>query len=174
MKVLLIHHHPSIRTVLEKLSDAFNYELYCHSDPINAQTAYTNQSFDVMIVEITNRECAWPPAIENLQKSVPTPFLIMIGTGSQEEMDAALNLKAEAFLAKPVEPKLLAMAFRQVRKRLELESQVEEVQKRTDRVQQELEESLQRQKEAVTEKDLTYRELLLAYSRLQELNQQKN
>jgi len=78
-----------------------------------------------MIVEITNRECAWPPAIENLQKCVPTPFLIMIGTGSQEEMDAALNLKAEAFLAKPVEPKLLAMAFRQVRKRLELESQVE-------------------------------------------------
>jgi len=50
MKVLLIHHHPSIRTVLEKLSDAFNYELHCHSDPINAQTAYTNQSFDVMIV----------------------------------------------------------------------------------------------------------------------------
>src|SRR5437667_4436193 len=174
MKVLLIHHHPSIRTLLEELSGTFHYELHCHSDPIDAQTTYINQSFDVMIVDFTDREHAGTAVIEDLQKCVSTPFLIMIGKGSQEEMEAALNMKAEAFLAKPVQPKLLMLAFRQAMKRTELESQVRETQRRTDRVQQELEESLDRQQEAIREKDLTYRELLVAYSRLQELNQQKN
>ncbi|PYV43582.1 MAG: hypothetical protein DMG06_10010 [Acidobacteria bacterium] len=174
MKVLLIHHHPSTRTLLEELSETFNYVLHCDSDPLNAQIAYASQSFDVMIVETTAGEYAWFSLIEDLQKSVPTPFLIIIGKGSEEEMTGALNLRAETFLVEPLQPKLLLMAFRQMMKRMELESQVQEAQRQAARIQQELAESLERQQEAITEKDLTYRELLLAYSRLQELNQQKN
>jgi len=174
MKVLLIYHHPSTRTLLEELSGTFNYELYCCPDHLNAQTTYTNQSFDVMIVETTDREYAWRPAVKDLQKCPPAPFLIMIGKGSEEEMTAALNLGAAAFLATPVRPQLLSMVFSQMMKRIELESQVQEAQRRAARIQKELEQSLERQKEAIAEKDLTYRELLLAYSRLQELNQQKN
>jgi signal transduction histidine kinase len=98
----------------------------------------------------------------------------MIGKGSEEEMTAALNLGAAAFLATPVRPQLLSMVFSQMMKRIELESEVQEAQRRAARIQKELEQSLERQKEAIAEKDLTYRELLLAYSRLQELNQQKN
>ena len=127
-----------------------------------------------MIVETTAGEYAWFSLIEDLQKSVPTPFLIIIGKGSEEEMTGALNLRAETFLVEPLQPKLLLMAFRQMMKRMELESQVQEAQRQAARIQQELAESLERQQEAITEKDLTYRELLLAYSRLQELNQQKN
>jgi len=118
MKVLLIYHHPSTRTLLEELSGTFNYELYCCPDHLNAQTTYTNQSFDVMIVETTDREYAWRPAVKDLQKCPPAPFLIMIGKGSEEEMTAALNLGAAAFLATPVRPQLLSMVFSQMMKRI--------------------------------------------------------
>jgi signal transduction histidine kinase len=56
----------------------------------------------------------------------------------------------------------------------QLRSLANAAQDQTARVQRELYGSLERQKEAVTEKELTYRELLLAYAQLQELNQQKN
>ena len=87
MKVLLIYHHPSTRTLLEELSGTFNYELYCCPDHLNAQTTYTNQSFDVMIVDFTDREYVGTAVIEDLQKCVSTPVLIMIGKGSEEEME---------------------------------------------------------------------------------------
>jgi two-component system sensor histidine kinase/response regulator len=56
----------------------------------------------------------------------------------------------------------------------QLRSLANAAQDQTARVQRELYGSLERQKEAITEKELTYRELLLAYAQLQELNQQKN
>jgi signal transduction histidine kinase len=74
----------------------------------------------------------------------------------------------------PVHPEVLRLTLNQLAQRIALEKKLEEVSKEAERRGKELSESIERRKEVTAEKDLTYRELLLAYSRLQDVNQKKN
>jgi signal transduction histidine kinase len=97
-----------------------------------------------------------------------------VGDGSDEQIEEALRSGAEAYLTDPLHPKLLQLTLNPLLNNAQLRSVANAAQDRAARVQRELYGSLERQKEAITEKELTYRELLLAYAQLQELNQQKN
>jgi signal transduction histidine kinase len=112
--------------------------------------------------------------IERQRSHRPSPSFIFIGNNCESEIFTAHHLRANAYLTKPIHPRLLSMTLAQASQRFELETEVKEARKEAERVQKALEESLERQKDATAEKELTYRELLLAYSRLQDLNQKKN
>jgi two-component system sensor histidine kinase/response regulator len=112
--------------------------------------------------------------IENQRKQNPAVTIAIVGDGSDEEIAEALRLGAEAYFTVPLRPNLLQLTLIPLLSNAQLRSLANAAQDQTARVQRELYGSLERQKEAITEKELTYRELLLAYAQLQELNQQKN
>lgn len=112
--------------------------------------------------------------IEGHKLRNPAVTLALVGDGSDSQIAEALRSGAEAYLTAPLRPKLLQLTLSPLLRNAQLTSLATTAQDEAARVQEELQGSLERQKEAITEKELTYRELLLAYSQLQELNQQKN
>jgi signal transduction histidine kinase len=174
MNVLLVCNEADTRSIVEDFCKTDNHKLLSLSGSCNGSVDNTSQDFDVLIVEFCSAEATGLSVIAGLRKQVLPAFIVLVGNNSEAEAFAALKLEVDAFLIKPIQPALIALNFAQAAKRCELQAKVREVETDSTRVQQELTESLGRQRQATTEKNLTYRELLLAYSRLQDLNQQKN
>jgi signal transduction histidine kinase len=173
MNVLIACNEEDTRLIFEDFCRNAQYRFLSLSDFSDSSGA-VSQAFDIVVLE----DCSLDPCalsiIEGLRKQVPSPFILVVGNNSEIAVSTALQLRADAFLAKPIQPALIALNFEQVCKRYELQGKVREAETESTRIQQQLRESLGRQRQATTEKNLTYRELLLAYSRLQDLNQQKN
>ncbi|MSO23118.1 MAG: hypothetical protein EXQ58_07675 [Acidobacteria bacterium] len=87
---------------------------------------------------------------------------------------AARSSEAEAYFTIPIPPELLQLTLIPLLNNVRLRSLANAAQDQAACIQRELYGSFERQKAAITEKELTYRELLLAHAQLQELNQQKN
>jgi two-component system, NarL family, sensor histidine kinase BarA len=174
MNVLLVCNEADTRTIFEDFCRAAHYPLVNFSSLSDAAAVMESQNFDVLIVEDCTSNLAGLPTIRDQRKRVSPPFVLIVANNSELEASAALNLKADGFLTKPIQPALIALNFTQASKRHELQIKVREAEDESTRVHEELRESLGRQRQATTEKNLTYRELLLAYSRLQDLNRQRN
>ena len=173
MKIFLICQQPQTATALEEFSNEFGHSLLLcssRSEPLDCQSGEAC----LIVLEMTPSAAQWLPLIEDHRKQNPAVTLAVVGQGSDEQIAEALRLGAEAYFTVPVRPKLLQLTLIPLLNNTLLRSLANAAQDQTARVQRELYGSLERQKEAITEKELTYRELLLAYAQLQELNQQKN
>jgi len=173
MNVLIACNEEDTRLIFEDFCRNGQYRFLSLSDFSDTSEA-VSQRFDIFVLEDCSPDSGALSIIEDLREQVPPPFILVVGNNSEIAVSAAVQLRADAFLAKPIQPALIALNFEQVCKRYELQGKVREAETESTRVQQQLRESLGRQRQATTEKNLTYRELLLAYSRLQDLNQQKN
>jgi signal transduction histidine kinase len=174
MNVLLVCNESDTRSIVGDFCKTFNHKLLSLSSPCDASADIASQNFGILIVEICGDESAGLPIIADVRRQVLPPFILLVGNNSEADALAALKLGVDAFLTKPIQPTLIALSFAQAARRCELQAKAREAEAESTRVQQELTESLGRQRQATTEKNVTYRELLLAYSRLQDLNQQKN
>src|SRR5215831_15661663 len=159
MNVLIACNEEDTRLIFEDFCRNAQYRFLSLSDFSDSSEA-VSQTFDIVVLE----DCSLDPCalsiIEDLRKQVPPPFILVVGNNSEIAVSAALQLRADAFLAKPIQPALIALNFEQVCKRYELQGKVREAETESTRVQQQLRESLGRQRQATTEKNLTYRELL--------------
>lgn len=176
MKILLICQQPQIATALKDFSDQFGHSLTPCSEISEARGKLAGESWEagLIVLEMSQDAEQWLPLIEDHRRRNPTVTLAVVGDGSDKEIAEALRFGAEAYFTVPVRPKLLQLTLIPLLNSAQLRSLANAAQDQAARVQQELYGSLERQKEAITEKELTYRELLLAYAQLQELNQQKN
>lgn len=172
MKILLIYPHSAPLTEFEAFASTQGHELFCHSDVRTAKTALEEGIVDVVVLDMSEDLAPWLPIIESQREHGPS--LLLMGNGSEEQVSRALEVGGDAYLTLPVNEPLLALTLNSLLKKSQLLAAMRSAQTDASRIEEKLKNSQQRQKEAVAEKDLTYRELLLAYSRLQELNQQKN
>ena len=176
MKIFLICQQSQTATALEAFSDEFGHALTACSTVFEEGSKLSGQSWEagLIVLEMGPHAAQWLPVIEEHRTRNPAVTLAVVGDGSDEQIVQALRLGAEAYFTIPVRPKLLQLTLVPLLNNAQLRSLANAAQDQTARVQQELYGSLERQKEAITEKELTHRELLLAYAQLQELNQQKN
>ncbi len=84
--------------------------------------------------------------------------------GSDEQIAEAMRSGAEAYFTVPIRPKLLQLTLIPLLNNAQLRSLTNAAQDQAALIQRELCGSRERQKEAIKEKELTYRELLLAYA----------
>ena len=176
MKIFLICQQPQIVTALKAFSDEFGHSLLACSEVSEARGNLEGESWEsgLIVLEMSQNAAQWLPLIEDHRRRNPALTLAVVGDGSDEQTAEALRLGAEAYFTVPVRPKLLQLTLIPLLNNAQLRSLANAAQDQAARIQRELYGSLERQKEAITEKELTYRELLLAYAQLQELNQQKN
>jgi signal transduction histidine kinase len=172
VKILLIYPHSAPLTEFEAFASSRGHELFCHSDVRAARTVLEEGSVDVVVLDMSEDLAPWLPIIESQRERGPS--LLLMGNGSEEQVSRALEVGGDAYLTLPVNEPLLALTLNSLLKKSQLLASMRSAETDASRIEEKLKNSQQRQKEAVAEKDLTYRELLLAYSRLQELNQQKN
>jgi signal transduction histidine kinase len=169
VKIFLICQQPQIATALRNFSEEFG-----HSLSVCSEVTGTLARAGLIVLEMNSDSAGWLPQVKEYRRRNPTVPLAVIGNGSDEQIAEALSLGAETYFTVPLRPKLLELTLIPLLNNAQLRSQANAAQDQAARVQQELSGSLERQKEAITERELTYRELLLAYAQLQELNQQKN
>ena len=176
MKIFLICQQPQIVTALKAFSDKFGHSLSACSEVSEARGNLDGESWEagLIVLEMSQNAAQWLPLIEGHRRRNPAVILSVVGDGSDEQIAEALRYGAEAYFTIPVHPKLLQLTLNPLLNNAQLRSLANAAQDQAARVQRELYGSLERQKEAITEKELTYRELLLAYAQLQDLNQQKN
>jgi signal transduction histidine kinase len=176
VKILLICQQPQTVTALEAFSDRFGHSLAVCSDagPARAKLEGESGNADLIVLEMNRNAGQWLPLVQAQRERNPAVTLAAVGDDSDEEIAEALQFGAEAFLAVPLRPKLLQLTLTPLLNSARLKSLANVAQDRAARIQRELHGSLERQREAISEKELTYRELLFAYAQLQELNQQKN
>ncbi|MGH9427963.1 MAG: sensor histidine kinase [Terriglobia bacterium] len=176
MKIFLICQQPQIATALKAFSDEFGHSVTVCSEVSEEGGTLKGQSWEagLIVLEMNPNAAEWLPQIKDYRRRNLAVTLAVIGDGSDEQTAEALSLGAEAYFTVPLRPKLLQMTLIPLLNNTQLRSLANAAQDQAARVQRELYGSLERQQEAITEKELTYRELLLAYAQLQELNQQKN
>jgi signal transduction histidine kinase len=176
VKIVLICQQPQIVTALRAFSDEFGHSLSAWSEVREARRNLDDESWEagLIVLEMSQDAAQWLPFIGDHRTRNPAVTLAVVGDGSDEQIAEALRSGAEAYFTVPVRPKLLQLTLIPLLNNVQLRSLANAAQDQAARVQRELYGSLERQKEAITEKELTYRELLLAYAQLQDLNQQKN
>ena len=176
MKILLICEQPQIATALKAFSDEFGHALLASSEVSEARGHLDGESREagLIVLEMSQNAAQWLPLIEDHRRRNPALTLAVVGDGSDEQIAEALRSGAEAYFTVPIPPKLLQLTLIPLLNNVQLRSLANAAQDQAACIQRELYGSFERQKEAITEKELTYRELLLAHAQLQELNQQKN
>ncbi len=174
MKILLIYHDPTVLAAFEEFASKFNHEFSAQSDIADARSTLKNYNGNLIVIETGPGLSCWQNEIEEQRNRVPRPSFVFLGNMCTDEIAQASELGGDAYISKPLHDKLLAMNLSSLLRMVQLENDLNTALEESERVQNELKTSLEGQKEAIAEKELTYRELLLAYSRLQNLNQQKN
>src|SRR5207342_1060395 len=107
----------------------------------------------LVVLEMTNSRVQWLPLIEEHRRQNPAVTLAVVGDGSDEQIMEALRYGAEAHFTVPVRPKLLQLTLIPLLNNAQLRSLANAAQDQTARVQRELYGSLERQKEAIAEKE---------------------
>ncbi|MEW5975127.1 MAG: ATP-binding protein [Acidobacteriota bacterium] len=139
-----------------------------------AEKAIRERPPDLLLLAINRESRRWRNLIDTAKQMNTLPALICVGNHSEQDVSCASEMKPVGYLVTPVHGAVLRMVCRQVQDKLDMERRILEARAESNEIQEDLVESLRRQKEIISEKELTYRELLIAYSRLQELNQQRN
>jgi signal transduction histidine kinase len=174
VNILLIYQQLGTLATLKEFALAKNHSLVSTSSLEEGLASLGSLSGDLVIIELGSDLSAMRQTLQEertFRKAPPTFFL---GKGTEEEVSLACDLGAQFFLNSPVHLKILSMAVESILDKIQLQQTIDLAEKEKTKVQEALDGSVERQREAIVERELTYRELLLAYSRLQELNQLKN
>lgn len=174
MNILLIYQQLKTLAALKEFALAENHSLVSRSSLEEGLASLESWSGDLVIIELGSHLTAMRRTLQEKWTTRKAPPTFFLGQGTDEEISLAWDFGAQFFLNSPVHLKMLAMAVNLVRDKIQLMQTVYLAEKENTKVQKELDGSVVRQREAILERELTYRELLLAYSRLQELNQLKN
>ncbi len=174
MKIASVCHDPAVNLALEGFAATSRHEYVAFASSGAALSALQSCSADLIVLEMGREDPQWLDFIEAQKQENSSCSIVFIGDGSDGQISRAQELGAEGYLTCPVNPKLLSLTISPLLRKSYLQSGVSSMRAETALVTEELRSSLKRQKDAVEEQDLTYRELLLAYSRLQDLNEQKN
>lgn len=174
MKILLICQDRSIKEAFELYSQECGIGISSHSELQNSEIDAEIDRSSLVAFEMNPTLTAWLPVIREGKQRNPAASLVTVGRGSDEEISQTLQLEGDAHLTMPLRPQMLALTLKPLFKKSELQLASQRARLDATRIEEELRASKQRQMEATAEKDLTYRELLLAYSRLQSLNEQRN
>jgi signal transduction histidine kinase len=151
---------------------SYGHDLHAECEPEAARKMLVVQSqHDVAVLEIPEDMDSWKPVLSD--PDVMASELILLGTGSDEEISQALALQGNAYVSLPVQPMVLNSALRAALRRKEISTALMSARDEIADLKSELQISREQKSDAIAEKDLTYRELLLAYSKLQDLNQQR-
>jgi len=138
------------------------------------QSSLESANFDLVVLETQGFSQSEFSALQELRGRFVQVMLLVLCDPSQNSFFPLLDPRTDFCLVKPIQPEIFRLTLGQIGQRIALERQLEEASKEARRCRSELLQSIELRKEATTEKDLTYRELLLAYSRLQDVNQKKN
>jgi signal transduction histidine kinase len=174
LRILAINCGPSHLSVVQEFAGSSLLQLVDSSETPDLQSQLESKTFDLAILETSKVPQDGLSLVQALRRHPPRLLLLILGDSSQTELLSLLDYRTDFCLVEPVRPEILRLTLNQLAQRIALENELEGVSMEVERRGQELSESMERQKEVTAEKDLTYRELLLAYSRLQDVNQKKN
>ena len=174
MRVFSINCDSSTQQVLQELSGSAHYQLTNFPAPADPSTKWDPREFDLMVLGTGQLPSQWIPVLRNSKERNPRLAVILLCDPSELELTDSLDFRSDYFLPQKIFSRQLSLVVNQVNHRLALDHKTDKALGEAERYREELRESLDQQKEVRVEKDLTYRELLLAYSRLQDVNQKKN
>ncbi len=174
MRILTINCESHTQQVLQELSESAHYKLKSLSASAAPEMKWDPKEFDLLVLDTGKMASRWNSVLRNCKERNPRLALIVLCDPSELELTDSLDFASDYCLTTRVSPRQLSMAVGHVSHLLELERQVDKALKEADHFRQQLRESLDQQKEVRVEKNLTYRELMLAYSQLQDVNQKKN
>src|SRR5262245_5553878 len=151
---------------------SYGHDLDAECEPEAARKMLVVQSqHDVAVLEIPEDMNSWQSVLSD--PDVMVSELVLMGTGSHEETSPRLDLQEHAYLTLPVQPRVLNSALHAALRRKEISMALTSAKDEIVHLESEVQTSREQKRDAIAEKDLTYRELLLAYSKLQDLNQQR-
>ena len=174
LRILSINCGPSLASVLQEFAVPPLLEIPNSSEIDKVQSHLERTNLDLCVLEAEGLSPNGFFPIQEFHRRFAHLKLLILCEPSQSSLFPLLDPRTDFCLVKPIHPEILRLTLGQIGQRIVLERQLEEASVATSRFRRELLESKELQKEATTEKDLTYRELLLAYSRLQDVNQKKN
>lgn len=174
LKILTVNCDPSLAPVIHEFAEPALLQLANASEVDKIQSQLGGASFDLIVLDGEGLTQGGLSSVQALCHRFAHMVLLVFLGPSQTSLFPLLDPATQFCLLKPILPDLLRLTLGQISQRIVLERQLEKASAAGSRYQRELMESIELEKEATAEKDLTYRELLLAYSRLQDVNQKKN
>lgn len=112
-RILLVDDEPAFRLLAERFLTQQGHQVVSVADLAAARTLLTTQSFDLMLLDLS-----LPPAFDPqatllaLAEFTAQPVIIMTGHAERELALKAISLGAWDFLAKPVDPDMLAVVVK--------------------------------------------------------------
>jgi signal transduction histidine kinase len=174
VNILLIYQQLKTLAALKEFALAENHSLVYRSSLEEGLASLENLKGDLAIIELGSHLSEMMQILQEKRALRIAPPTFFLGEGTDEEVSLAYEFGAQLFLNSPIHPKILSLAVNSILDKIQLQQTIDLAEKERTKIQKDLDGSVERQREAIAERELTYRELLLAYSRLQELNQLKN
>lgn len=107
MKVLVVDDELMIREVIKEYCLAENYEVYEAIDGNDALTKLSNNTFDVMILDIMMPKMDGFTLLKNLDSSLRVPTIVLSARGEEYDKLLGFDLGIDDYLTKPFSPKEL-------------------------------------------------------------------
>ncbi len=174
LRILSVNCNPSLSSLLEGTAGALDHQVQSVPDLGEVKPLLDRGTLDLVVLEPARLQPEWYPALRGLREKAPSLVLLVFFETADDRWLSLLDPRLDFFLSKPVFPDMLRLTLGQIGWRIALERNLAETRREGERCRTEIVDAVERQKEVTIEKDLTYRELLLAYSRLQDVNQKKN
>lgn len=107
MKVLVVDDELMIREVIKEYCLAEKYEVYEAVDGNDALTKLSNNTFDVMILDIMMPKMDGFTLLKNLDSSLRVPTIVLSARGEEYDKLLGFDLGIDDYLTKPFSPKEL-------------------------------------------------------------------
>lgn len=107
MKVLVVDDELMIREVIKEYCLAENYEVYEAVDGNDALTKLSNNTFDVMILDIMMPKMDGFTLLKSLDSSLRVPTIVLSARGEEYDKLLGFDLGIDDYLTKPFSPKEL-------------------------------------------------------------------
>jgi len=101
-KVLVADDEPGIRSLIEDALSRYGHEVQCVENGVDAIKALSNNSFDVVFLDIRMPNGDGLTALKEIRSLWPNLSVVMItGCGQPEMIDKSMDLGSLACLVKP-------------------------------------------------------------------------
>ena len=107
MKVLVVDDELMIREVIKEYCLAEKYEVYEAVDGNDALTKLSNNTFDVMILDIMMPKMDGFTLLKTLDSSLRVPTIVLSARGEEYDKLLGFDLGIDDYLTKPFSPKEL-------------------------------------------------------------------
>ncbi len=131
-KILLVDDEPAYRLLAERFLTAQGYQVSCAADLSQARQLLAQHAFDLMLLDLS-----LPPAFEPsatlaaLPEFSAQPVIILTGHAERELALQAIAAGAWDFIAKPVDPDLLAVVVKRAISKHRLEMELNQLKQRS-------------------------------------------